>query len=380
MDSERMIFCLAVDSTNQLLAGSDIGVYTSRSKGDYFSYLKPTNLVPILNIRVFSNAYIYTCFPGGIQQSKNSGEVWDSYGLSYFNTTSLTSLKNNIFISSIDVPSNGGLVKVTYLLDKGDIKIAGLPLDNDSIKALDVINKNDTLYLGLSNGLYYSFDEAESWNSVSEFDGYKVDHFVLNSKNDLYFIVNGTDEKAGVYCNFTKIFDELFPISAIAVNRNNDVFVATSNRGRGVFVSTNNGIHWTENYNGLDSCEITALISDMDGFVYVGTDRQGIYKSTLSTTDVNSFEALNLNDLVQSFPNPFSESTTIKFNIESNCEVRLSVYNFLGQEVAVLVNQFLPAGQHTEKFDGTNLPQGTYFYKLQAGGEVKTGKIMLIHN
>jgi hypothetical protein len=79
-------------------------------------------------------------------------------------------------------------------------------------------------------------------------------------------------------------------------------------------------------------------------------------------------------------PNPFTESTTINFNIVSNCEVRLSVYNFLGQEVAVLVNQFLPAGQHAEKFDGTNLPQGTYFYKLQAGAEVKTGKIMLINN
>jgi hypothetical protein len=83
---------------------------------------------------------------------------------------------------------------------------------------------------------------------------------------------------------------------------------------------------------------------------------------------------------LENYPNPFSESTTIEFNLEANCEVRLSVFNFLGQEVAVLVNQFLPAGQHSAKFDGTNLPQGTYFYKLQAGGEVWTGKVLLINN
>jgi hypothetical protein len=54
------------------------------------------------------------------------------------------------------------------------------------------------------------------------------------------------------------------------------------------------------------------------------------------------------------------------------------VYDILGREVAVLVNETLPAGSHSVNFDASNLTSGVYMYKLEAGGEVLTKRMTLI--
>jgi len=250
----------------------------------------------------------------------------------------------------------------------------GLPIENDSIKALDIVNKNDTLFVALSNGLYYSTNDGELWLPVSYFDGFEVDKFVLNTKNDLYFIVSGTDEKSGLYKNNIKIFDEVLPLSSVAINRNNDVFVSSSIRGKGVFWTSDNGTEWLEMYDGLDSCEITALICDIDGYIYAGTNGQGIYKSLKSTTKVDEIVKGEL--LV--FPNPFSEKTKISINLESHAFTKLTIYNSLGYVINVIADEYLSEGRHEFTFDGSALSSGTYYYVLQSGGKVETGKLILI--
>jgi len=76
--------------------------------------------------------------------------------------------------------------------------------------------------------------------------------------------------------------------------------------------------------------------------------------------------------LHQNYPNPFNPSTKIKFTIPSvgayrNTPVQLKVYDVLGNEVAILVNEVKPADSYEVAFDGTRLPSGIYFYRLQAG-------------
>jgi len=82
--------------------------------------------------------------------------------------------------------------------------------------------------------------------------------------------------------------------------------------------------------------------------------------------------------LEQNYPNPFNPSTNIKFNFPQDSEVSLKVYNMLGQEVAVLVNEQMSSGLQTVKFDASNLSSGMYIYRLQAGNISKTKKMMLI--
>ena len=78
------------------------------------------------------------------------------------------------------------------------------------------------------------------------------------------------------------------------------------------------------------------------------------------------------------YPNPFNPSTTIKYELPKNSEVRLSVYDMLGREVSVLVNERSDAGVHEVKFDGSTLATGVYFYRLQAGDFVQSKKLVLL--
>lgn len=77
------------------------------------------------------------------------------------------------------------------------------------------------------------------------------------------------------------------------------------------------------------------------------------------------------------YPNPFNPTTNIQFTITEPNNVRLTVYNMLGQEVAVLVNEFKRAGKHDVTFDATNLSTGVYIYRLVSGNQVKVQKMLL---
>ena len=83
-------------------------------------------------------------------------------------------------------------------------------------------------------------------------------------------------------------------------------------------------------------------------------------------------------DLSQNYPNPFNPTTKISFALERTGFVRLSVFDLLGREVAVLVNGVRTVGSHEVAFVGSGLPSGAYFYKLQSGQGTVTKKMMLI--
>jgi hypothetical protein len=82
--------------------------------------------------------------------------------------------------------------------------------------------------------------------------------------------------------------------------------------------------------------------------------------------------------LAQNYPNPFNPSTTIKYELPKASQVILSVFDMLGRQVSVLVNERRDAGVHEVKFDGSNLASGVYFYRLQAGDFVQSKKLMLL--
>ncbi len=83
-------------------------------------------------------------------------------------------------------------------------------------------------------------------------------------------------------------------------------------------------------------------------------------------------------DLRQNYPNPFNPSTNIRFELDKTQQVRLTVYNALGREVKVLVNSTMPAGTHMTTFRASDLPSGVYYYRLEAGTQRMTRKMLLL--
>jgi hypothetical protein len=83
-------------------------------------------------------------------------------------------------------------------------------------------------------------------------------------------------------------------------------------------------------------------------------------------------------NLQQNHPNPFNPSTKISYELPFISEVSLKVYDLLGREVAKLVNEKESAGTHTVTWNAGSMPNGVYFYTLQAGSFKETKKLILL--
>ena len=81
---------------------------------------------------------------------------------------------------------------------------------------------------------------------------------------------------------------------------------------------------------------------------------------------------------LQSYPNPFNPSTTIKYELHRASVVRLSVHNILGREVSILMNEKRGAGVYEVNFDASNMPSGIYLCRLQAGDHLQSCKLVLL--
>ena len=122
------------------------------------------------------------------------------------------------------------------------------------------------------------------------------------------------------------------------------------------------------------------------------------YNPTIGITPISN-QVPNSFSLSQNYPNPFNPTTTIRIDVApplrtngahlplsggdvtaaaGTVGVKLKVYDILGKEIITLVNQQLQPGTYEVTFDGTNLPSGIYFYRLESGSFVETKKMLMV--
>ncbi|MBN8547101.1 MAG: alkaline phosphatase family protein [Ignavibacteria bacterium] len=82
--------------------------------------------------------------------------------------------------------------------------------------------------------------------------------------------------------------------------------------------------------------------------------------------------------LDQNFPNPFNPGTNIKFSLPSETNVKLEIYNAIGEKVVDLIDADMAAGRHQIYFDASGLPSGIYLYRLLTGNRVESRKMILL--
>src|SRR5205823_3468743 len=82
--------------------------------------------------------------------------------------------------------------------------------------------------------------------------------------------------------------------------------------------------------------------------------------------------------LKQNYPNPFNPSTQISYDIPKDGNIKITVFDVLGQEVSILVNKFQKAGMYLVTFDGSNINSGVYFYKIETTDFIETKKMVLM--
>jgi hypothetical protein len=105
----------------------------------------------------------------------------------------------------------------------------------------------------------------------------------------------------------------------------------------------------------------------------VNTSNRGI-----SSLAVSSDISRTMNAILTIHPNPFNPSTAISYELRAASQISLKVYDTAGRLVSTLTNGWQEAGTHAAAFDGSKLPSGLYFVRLQAGEVTAVQKVMLL--
>jgi hypothetical protein len=119
-----------------------------------------------------------------------------------------------------------------------------------------------------------------------------------------------------------------------------------------------------------------AVVGTGDSLIYARIDGKE-YGTYLSVSDPPKVTPTAYS-LAQNYPNPFNPSTTVRYGLPNRSHLILTVFNTLGQQVAVLQDEEQEAGYYEVKFDGSGLSSGVYFYTMEAGSFVETRKLLLI--
>lgn len=141
---------------------------------------------------------------------------------------------------------------------------------------------------------------------------------------------------------------------------------------------TNNGGNDNESINddhriGIPQNTISASVTNIFGIM----GQHPITDLVVVDVEDEVIEPLNSYSIEQNYPNPFNPSATIRYSIPEAGFVNLSVYNMLGEKIAILVNEFKNSGSYEMKFSNQYLTAGIYFYSISVNDFTKTKKMVL---
>lgn len=170
---------------------------------------------------------------------------------------------------------------------------------------------------------------------------------------------------------------------AFFLNQNTGWFISSFAGTRNIHKTTNSGNSWiVQPFDSVWAINQMFFINEWTG--WVGGWQYNSNKTLMKTVTGGIMTISNESNinygfkLFTNYPNPFNPVTKIQFSIPQKENVRLSLYNNLGQEIAVLINDIKNAGTYEYTFNGENYSSGIYFYKIQSGSFTDTKRMVLV--
>ena len=377
--SSKTVFSIAVTGTNVYAGTGNSGVFVSTDEGENFADANSMLINNGINSVMLSGSNIFVGTYNGVFISTDNGANWsdaNSNGLDTIRVWALIISGNNIFAGTDE-----GIYLTTDSGDNWSIINNGLTVKT----TLSLAVKGTDVFAGTyGGGIFISSDNGASWdeNNTGSLGSAIIYCLAVSGSNifagtrfgEIYISSDNGDN----WSEATTDFSLTTQIHALSVSGSN-IFAGTSD---GVFLSTNNGTDWKEINEGLTSTSLFIFsLAVSDSYLFAGIEGDGVWRRALSEiTDVESNSDGLVSDfnLEQNFPNPFNPTTSIKYSIPSNNFVTLKVYDLLGREVAILVNEEKHPGIYEIKFNASSLSSGAYFYKLQAGDFIDAKKFVLM--
>jgi photosystem II stability/assembly factor-like uncharacterized protein len=353
--------CFAA-SESCLFAGSGFpgGVFRSTDHGENWVSVGLPSPWPYVWTLAAHDTNVFVGADGGVFRSTDNGKNWASTSLQGQGKALLVS--GTFLFASVSKPTlQFPINRVFRSSDNGSSwEAANTGLPSAYVQTLAVSGTN--LFAGVyAGGVYRSTDNGDNWVSA----GLPLADVQALAMNETFLfastfagVFRSSDNGASWQSASTGMAN--LEVTDLAVSGTN---VFAGSKGGGFFRSFNNGDTWHR----LDFNDLAQSLFVEGGYFFAGTYSQGAWRRPLS--ELTSVESLSTNlpvgfSLSQNYPNPFNPSTTIRYELPRALQVKLSVYDILGREVSVLVNERREAGVHEVKFDGSSLASGVYFYRL----------------
>ncbi|MDP2365682.1 MAG: T9SS type A sorting domain-containing protein [Ignavibacteria bacterium] len=398
------------DEENILLAAGVSGIYKSTDDG--VNWIIWTNgIIPdISHMSKNDSDVTFAATFLGVYRSTNIGTLWDTVNNGFQNLQFIRVFPENdrVFAGNLF----GEIYKSTNLGDSW-ILIKQLPVYNEPFA---YVSNENYIFFGInsvnydSGGVIRSSDEGGTWEVVN--NGLTIPSVLALAKNGKGEIFAGSNDgiyissdNGNLWTNINNGINTYFGVTCIKILNNGDIYIGCSGypgSGGLAYKSTNNGGDWELISSGLITEYVYSIDISPSGYLFACTFYQppicGLHKSVMPVTEVETplYNNLVTNfNLFQNYPNPFNPVTTIKFSLPEAGNVKLKIYNILGQELKTLVNEYREAGTYTINFsaiggsasggDASNLNSGMYIYriaihsdKLQTGSFVETRKMMFV--
>lgn len=359
---------LYLNSTSIFAGTTSGGVYRSSDNGDTWSQVN--NGMPVDNINSLggSGATVYAGLNSGLYKTTNNGNNWTvvNYGDIYIIST--------INYIGTDIYLGNTVGKVWKSTDNGlswSVNPAHLYGRINSI-----LLHNGILYAASdNNGAYASTNNGANWNLVST--SYLYCKTLFPTGNTIRM---GTSSGGKKRVNGTGGFVDDIPWLNYTTS-----YAAVGNYiiagfGNGMFWSSDNGSTWNDPNSSFLAGNFVYSMVQNSVYIFAGTNTQ-VFRRPVS--QLTGLEPVNSNipsefSLSQNYPNPFNPGTTITFSLPNAADVKLEVFNQIGQSKGVLFNEKLAAGNYEYYYNAAALPSGIYFYSLSAGSFIETKKMILI--
>ena len=362
-DSRGTLYALASGQT----------FYRSRNQGDSWEPMWDGEGI-VLDFEVTASDDIYTCgYWTGVSRFESSTGTWESLGLT-----------RKPFI---DIASDGYEVYVSIMEDglwrynESTMEWGRAGLDNSSVVELLLAGGGGLYTREESGDIYYSSDpDRQHWRSVDFGEGIARKLF-LAPDNSVWILADSQIFKTSNNGNSWTVIegpDTNLSMINFAINSQLDIFV-TTNTGKS-FVSHDHGDTWKVLDEAQNDIVITNFFFDSEERLYAATRYQGVLRSQASTKNrPSSLNNVRSFAVRQNFPNPFNEVTTIPFSVGADSQIRISVYNMLGEEVAVLLDDFCTAGEYRTHWNAEGFASGVYLYAMEVDGKrVAGGKLLML--
>jgi photosystem II stability/assembly factor-like uncharacterized protein len=420
------IFCSAIIADNQLLVGRYLlGIQKTADNGDNWSWSNTSlNGAAIDAFTVNTNGYIFASVRyQGIFVSTDRGNTWNisENGYSSFNS-GLKEFKSIIHSSNgvLYAGSNGMGIYVS-----GDNGASWIERNNGltdlHIRGL-AIHPNGNLFAATaSGGIFASTDNGYTWTySYDSALNQKMLTILIKQDGTIFASTQGPgpglyrSTNSGITWTLSSSAEDLTNSYSLTENSSGHVFAGSLYGG--MYVSTDNGSTWTKSStNGCKAAVIFSngnIISAWDNIykstdngatwsdlgkirdylvtnclavvnpsndVLMGTEKNGIYKTTSNISACENYTQIpNSYTFMQNYPNPFNPTTTIKYEVKQSGYITIRVFDSIGREIALLVNEDKSPGTYQVNFNAINLPSGVYFYRLTSGAYSETKKLVLL--